>query len=57
MMIGDWDQSLDTSIKILSSDPTNIFALKAVAFHKLAREGNLNEACEKLEELLMQIEA
>ena len=57
MMIGDWDQSLDASLKILSNEPTNIFALKAVAFHKLAREGSLIEACEKLDELLRQVEA
>ena len=41
MMIGDWDQSLDIFNKILYSEPKNIFALKAFAFHKLAREGNI----------------
>lgn len=51
MMIGDWDQSQETATKILQIDSNNIFALKGVAFYKLARQGNQLEACEKLEEL------
>lgn len=35
----------------------NLFALKGIAFHKLAREGNLPEACEKLEDLIRAIES
>lgn len=56
MMIGDWDQSLDCANKILYSDSNNIFALKACAFYKLAREGNIIEAVDKLDELSAAID-
>jgi tetratricopeptide repeat protein 21B len=43
-------------LKVLYNDSSNIFALKIVAFYKLAREGNLNESIEKLEELINAID-
>jgi tetratricopeptide repeat protein 21B len=56
MMIGDWEQSQEIATKILSSDSSNLFALKSVAFFKLARQGNLLEACDRMEELSSAVE-
>jgi hypothetical protein len=42
--------------KILQDDNSNIFALKAAAFYKLARQGSHLEACERMDELAQAVE-
>jgi tetratricopeptide repeat protein 21B len=42
--------------RLLYDEPENIFALKSVAFHTFAREGDIDLGCEKLMNLLQAIE-
>ena len=51
MMVGDWDQSLETAQRMLMTDPFNIEGLRIQIFHLLAREANAEMACDKLNEI------
>ena len=52
MMIGDWDELVDSSQRILSLSPRNIEALRVWVFYLLAREPNVEQAQQKLKELV-----
>lgn len=52
MMIGDWDELVDSAQRILSLAPRNIEALRVWVFYLLAREPNIEQAQQKLKELV-----
>ena len=51
MMIGDWDELVDSAQRILALSPRNIEALRIWVFYLLAREPNIEQAQQKLKEL------
>ncbi|CAG9315664.1 unnamed protein product [Blepharisma stoltei] len=51
MMIGDWDEIVETVQRILVASNRNIEALRIWTFHALAREASFDVAVEKLKEL------
>ncbi|XP_023227553.1 tetratricopeptide repeat protein 21B-like [Centruroides sculpturatus] len=48
----DWDQALDSANRILSQEKNNIEAQRYLILYSLCREGDHNQAAEKLVELL-----
>ena len=48
MQAGDWDAALETTRRILDANPDDVEATRVVAFHLLAREGDVRGAAEAL---------
>ena len=56
MMIGDWEQSIETCNKIFAIDKNEISANKIVLFNMLAREGNVEQFVQKFSEFISLID-
>eukprot|EP00742_Colponemidia_sp_Colp-10_P005614 GILJ01006001.1.p1 GENE.GILJ01006001.1~~GILJ01006001.1.p1 ORF type:complete len:1335 (+),score=250.67 GILJ01006001.1:335-4006(+) len=56
MMMGDWEQSLETSQRVLASERSNIEGLRLSILHSLARESRVQEACGNIQELISSID-
>ncbi|XP_039379982.1 tetratricopeptide repeat protein 21A isoform X5 [Mauremys reevesii] len=52
----DWDQTLETALRILSKDGTNIDGLQASIVNELSRTGNLNAASFQLRDFIHSLE-
>ena len=56
MMIGDWEQSIETCNKIFTSEKNDLTSHKIILFNLLAREGNLETFLQKFGEFLTLID-
>eukprot|EP00736_Rhodelphis_marinus_P011266 Rmarinus@m.19544 len=56
MAMGDWDQALETSQRVLSRDSFNIDALRMVVTYLLAREARYNVAANRISDLIESID-
>lgn len=56
MMIGDWEQSIETCNKISIIDKNELNSMKIVLFNCLARDGNIENFCKSFSEFLSTIE-
>ncbi|XP_034619745.1 tetratricopeptide repeat protein 21A, partial [Trachemys scripta elegans] len=52
----DWEQTLETALRILSKDETNIDGLQASIVNELSRTGNLNAASFQLRDFIHSLE-
>uniref|UniRef100_K7FAA7 Tetratricopeptide repeat domain 21A n=1 Tax=Pelodiscus sinensis TaxID=13735 RepID=K7FAA7_PELSI len=52
----DWEQTLETALRILSKDGTNIDGLQASIVNELSRTGNLNAASFQLRDFIHSLE-
>ncbi|XP_032656726.1 tetratricopeptide repeat protein 21A [Chelonoidis abingdonii] len=52
----DWEQTLETALRILSKDGTNIDGLQASIVNELSRTGNLNAASFQLTDFIHSLE-
>jgi tetratricopeptide repeat protein 21B len=50
---GDWDQGLETILKVMVDDKQNVEALRIYIFYLLSRESDLSTVIEKMD-LLME---
>uniref|UniRef100_A0A8C8SR38 Tetratricopeptide repeat domain 21A n=1 Tax=Pelusios castaneus TaxID=367368 RepID=A0A8C8SR38_9SAUR len=53
----DWEQTLETALRILSKDGTNIDGLQASIVNELSRTGNLNAASFQLKDFIHSLES
>lgn len=56
MMIGDWEQSLETCNKVFSIEKNEISSNKIVLFNLLAREGNIEAFVQRFSEFIQLVE-
>uniref|UniRef100_A0A8C5R7T2 Tetratricopeptide repeat domain 21B n=1 Tax=Leptobrachium leishanense TaxID=445787 RepID=A0A8C5R7T2_9ANUR len=52
LALQDWEQTVDTALRLLQQDSHNLEALRMLALHYLCREGNIHEATAKLNDLI-----
>jgi tetratricopeptide repeat protein 21B len=56
MMMGDWDQALETTERVLQQDPYDIEALRISALHSLTRTGDLGRAAGIIDTLITSVD-
>ena len=56
MMMGDWDQALETTERVLQQDPFDIEALRISSMYSLTRDGDSAKASEKISKLLESVD-
>ena len=56
MMMGDWDQALETAQRVLNQDATDIEALRVCALHMLSRESRPSDAAQRIDDLLASLD-
>ncbi|XP_053327438.1 tetratricopeptide repeat protein 21B [Spea bombifrons] len=52
LALQDWEQTVETALRLLQKDSHNLEALRILALHYLCREGNVHEATSKLGDLI-----
>ncbi|KAM5233426.1 tetratricopeptide repeat protein 21A isoform 5-T10 [Hipposideros larvatus] len=52
----DWEQTIETGLRILEKDKSNIDACQILAMHELAREGNMTTAADHVRNLIKALE-
>ncbi|MEE6489492.1 hypothetical protein FKM82_015590 [Ascaphus truei] len=52
LALQDWEQTVETALRLLQKDSHNLEALRMLALHYLCREGNVHEATSKLGDLI-----
>ncbi|XP_040213995.1 tetratricopeptide repeat protein 21B [Rana temporaria] len=52
LALQDWEQTVETALRLLQKDNHNLEAIRILALHYLCREGNVHEATTKLGDLI-----
>lgn len=52
LALQDWEQAVETALRLLQKDNHNLEAIRILALHYLCREGNVHEATTKLGDLI-----
>ncbi|KAM4626732.1 tetratricopeptide repeat protein 21B [Discoglossus pictus] len=52
LALQDWEQTVESALRLLQKDSYNLEALRMLALHYLCREGNVHEATAKLGDLI-----
>uniref|UniRef100_A0A671FL58 Tetratricopeptide repeat domain 21A n=1 Tax=Rhinolophus ferrumequinum TaxID=59479 RepID=A0A671FL58_RHIFE len=52
----DWEQAVETGLRILEKDENNIDACQILAMHELAREGNMTTAADHVRNLIKALD-
>ncbi|KAM4698341.1 tetratricopeptide repeat protein 21B isoform 1-T1 [Rhinophrynus dorsalis] len=52
LALQDWEQTVETALRLLQKDSHNLEAVRMLALHYLCREGNVHEATTKLADLI-----
>ncbi|XP_053554367.1 tetratricopeptide repeat protein 21B [Bombina bombina] len=56
LALQDWEQTVETALRLLQKDSHNLEALRMLALHYLCREGNVHEASSKLGDLIKALD-
>ncbi|KAJ1188379.1 hypothetical protein NDU88_005140 [Pleurodeles waltl] len=56
LALQDWEQTVDSALRLLQRESHNLEALRMLALHYLCREGNVHEATTKLSDLISALE-
>ncbi|OCT63545.1 hypothetical protein XELAEV_18044641mg [Xenopus laevis] len=56
LALQDWEQTVETALRLLQKDGHNLEALRMLALHYLCREGNVHEASTKLGDLIRALD-
>ncbi|KAE8581031.1 hypothetical protein XENTR_v10024640 [Xenopus tropicalis] len=56
LALQDWEQTVETALRLLQKDSHNLEALRMLALHYLCREGNVHEASTKLGDLIRALD-
>ncbi|KAM9033188.1 tetratricopeptide repeat protein 21B [Sarcophilus harrisii] len=56
LALQDWDQTVETAQRIIQQDNQNVESLRMLALYHLCREGNIQEAANKLGDLIRALD-
>nr|DBA19793.1 TPA: hypothetical protein GDO54_015570 [Pyxicephalus adspersus] len=56
LALQDWEQTVETALRLLQTDNHNLEAIRMLALHYLCREGNMHEATTKLGDLINSLD-
>ncbi|KAM8933514.1 LOW QUALITY PROTEIN: tetratricopeptide repeat protein 21B [Pelodytes ibericus] len=56
LALQDWEQTVETALRLLQKDSHNLEALRMLSLHYLCREGDIHEASSKLGDLISALE-